>query len=142
MDIFNDELEKMNNDNNNEEKKKKREAARKAYWIKLAKKTLLGLFVLGIWCGIIYGSGYYAKQYIDQSILNVQQTNAMHIKELEDRINGLSVEIKEIKDILQETDKVLEGSETTQQALNEKIEELDRQLKELEKSLQLLKEAP
>ena len=106
------------------------------------KKLLLSVMLVILWGGMIYGASYYAKQYIDKSIQSVQQTNAMNVRVLEDRLSNLSAEMQEIKHALQDTDQVLSGSESTQQALNNKIDALDKQLRELERSLKILKEAP
>ncbi|MCD5407552.1 MAG: hypothetical protein LRZ99_07665 [Desulfotomaculum sp.] len=109
--------------------------------IKWQKPVLIFLAVI-LWGGMIYGAAYYAQQYIDQSIQSVQQTNAMNVRNLEERLNVLATDMQEIKQILQDTDQVLGGTEDTQQALNNKIAALDKQLQELERSLHILKEAP
>lgn len=107
-----------------------------------AIKVLVVFLVVMLWGGIVCATGYYARQYIDQSIQTVQQTNAMHIRTLEDRLEVLSSDMQEIKEALQNTDQTISSSDSTQRELNNRITELDRQLQELQKSLMILKEAP
>ena len=102
--------------------------------------VLLGVIIL--WLGLFAGSAYLIKDYIDTTMSNIQQTNAMHVQNLDSRLNTLSEEMKQIKELLQNTDQTLNNSGSTQKALNDKIENLDKQLKALEKSLNVLKEAP
>ncbi|MBO8129493.1 MAG: hypothetical protein H0Z39_09900 [Peptococcaceae bacterium] len=105
-------------------------------------KPLSFLLVLVLWGGLVYGGCYYAKQYIDRTIQDVQQTNAMNVRAIKDRLDTLAAKIQEIEDVLQQADQTLASSGSTQKELNKKIAELDRQLQELEKSLNILKEAP
>ncbi len=94
-----------------------------------------------VWAGLIYGGFYLAKDYVDNSIQKVQETNAMNVKVLEDRLNSINTEMKEIKSALAQTDETLASTNSTRQELNQKIEELDKQLKALEKSLNILRES-
>ncbi|WP_031515045.1 hypothetical protein [Desulfofalx alkaliphila] len=105
-------------------------------------KVLPLVIAVVVWIAIVAGAGYFIKDYIDRSIQSVQQTNAMHVQTLEDRLSALGAEMEEIKYALQDTDQTLASSDSTQRVLNDKIEELDRQLKDLERSLNVLKEAP
>jgi len=98
--------------------------------------------VLAFWGGLAYGGFYYTKQYVDRSLRSIQETNALQIQALEERLNALTAEMDAVEAALQDTGKTLSSSDTTRQALNEKIEALDTQLKNLEKSLNILKEAP
>lgn len=107
-----------------------------------AIKILLIMLVIIFWGAIVYGTGYYAKQYIDSSIQTVQQTNAMNVRALEDRLDVLSDDLQEIKEALQDTDQTISSSDSTQRELNNRITELDKQLQELQRSLMILKEAP
>jgi uncharacterized protein HemX len=100
------------------------------------------LLIVVLWGGIACGSFYFAKQYIDRSINRVQQTNAINVKALEDRLDTLSTGINDIEQALTNAGLTLSSSDTTQKELNRKIERLDQQLQELEKSLKILKEAP
>ncbi len=105
-------------------------------------RILLFLLIITFWVGLIYGAGYYTKQYIDYSIQTVQQTNAMNARAIEDRLELLSNNLQEIKDALQDTDQTISSSDSIQKELTNRITELDKQLKELQHSLAILKEAP
>lgn len=105
-------------------------------------KVVLFLLSLAVWCGMVYGGFYYSKQYLDQSILKIQQTNAMNIQELNDRLINLAAEMQDLKKLLSNTDQTLSSSGSLQRDLNAKINMLDQQLQNLEKSLKILKEAP
>ncbi|NLW07241.1 MAG: hypothetical protein GX039_04580 [Clostridia bacterium] len=108
----------------------------------LALKVLLIVLVIICWGGIVYGAGYYAKQYIDSSIQAVQQTNALNVRALEDRLEELSNDMQEIKMALESTDQTISSSDSTQRELSNRITQLDQQLQELQRSLMILKEAP
>lgn len=115
---------------------------------KARRKGSLGLSILCvllavfIWGGLVYGGFYIARQYIDRSIQKVQQTNAMNVKALEDRLETMSGEMREIEKRLGMAGQTLSSSDSTQKELNVKIQKLDVQLQELERSLKILKEAP
>jgi septal ring factor EnvC (AmiA/AmiB activator) len=99
------------------------------------------LFIL-IWVGLVYGGFYFTKQYLDNAINNIQQTNAMNIQEVKERLDSLTNEMIALKSELSSTDETLSSSSSIQEQLNKKIDLLDSQLKNLEKSLKILKEAP
>jgi len=99
------------------------------------------LFLL-VWGGLVYGGFYFSKQYFDKEITNIQQTNALSIQEIKDRMDSLTNELIAIKGDLSNTDETISSSSGIQEELNEKIELLDKQLKNLQKSLEILKEAP
>lgn len=94
-----------------------------------------------VWAGLVFGGFYLAKDYIDNSIKNVQETNAMNVQALNERLNNLHGEMEEIKSALAQADETLSSTNTTRQQLNEKIDQLDKQLKQLQKSLQILRES-
>lgn len=100
------------------------------------------LLFLAFWGGLIFGGFYITKDYLDKSINNIQQTNAMNIQELKDRLDSLTNEMVVLKQALNSTDQNITSSGSIQVQLNKKIEVLDQQLKNLEKSLNILKEAP
>lgn len=107
------------------------------------RERVLSVFLaFTLWCAMVFGGFYLAKQYLDRSIHSVQQTNAMHVQELEDRLDRLSVDLRGLEEALRSTGHSLSSSDSTQKELNRKIEDLDRQLEELERSLKVLKEAP
>jgi len=99
------------------------------------------LFLL-VWGGLVYGGFYLSKQYFDQEITNIQQTNALNIQEIKDRMDSMTNELIAIKGDLSNTDETISSSSSIQEELNEKIEVLDKQLENLEKSLKILREAP
>lgn len=108
----------------------------------LNKRYLFFAGIIVLWLIIFMGSAYLAKDYIDKTMLSVQQTNAMNVQSLESRLGVLSEEMKQIKELLQNTDQTLTSSDSSQKALSDKINQLDKQLQALEKSLKVLKEAP
>lgn len=107
----------------------------------LGERTQI-LLMVTLWFVLVFGGFYLAKQYIDQSFLTIQQTNAYNVQVLENRLDTLHRDMEDIKEALQGTDETISSSDSTQRMLNMKIEELDKQLKELERSLRILKEAP
>lgn len=108
-----------------------------------SRKT--GIFVLLFllfWGGLIYGGFYVTKQYLTTTLGNIQQTNALHLQDMQERLASLSNELAALKGELSNTDKTLASSTGIQGELRQKIELLDAQLKDLQKSLKILKEAP
>ncbi|CAH2213440.1 hypothetical protein [Tepidibacter aestuarii] len=103
---------------------------------------LIFMISIGLWGGIVYYGYGYAKNYIDTSINNVRQENAMNIQGLSDQVKLLSNEIKELSDSLDDTDSTISNTTDVQNKIDNKLEELDDRLKELQKSLDILKEAP
>lgn len=113
---------------------------------KKAKKIWINVLVFvisaGVWSSAVYYGYTYAKNYIDMSIKNVQQENAINIQAVSDRINVLSNEINSLKNSINNTDSTISDSTIVQERIDKKLKTLDIQLKTLEKSLQILKEAP
>lgn len=95
-----------------------------------------------VWLALVGGGGYLAKYYIDSSIQKVQQSNVVSMEELNERVTTLAQAVKELNNVLNNTDETLSSSGDIQKELNAKIEVLDQQLQVLEKSLATLKEAP
>lgn len=116
----------------------RRRKTRPGKWLGIFYCFLFFLF----WGGLIFGGFYITKDYLDKSISNIQQTNAMNIQELKDRLDSLTNEMVGLKQALSSTDQNITSSGSIQVQLNKKIEQLDQQLKGLEKSLNILKEAP
>jgi chromosome segregation ATPase len=105
--------------------------------------SVLAVFLaVVIWCGLVGGGYYAAKRYVDQVVQKVQQTNAMHVQLLNERLSALSSEMNELKRLLSSADQTISSTGSLQQELNARIEQLDLQMQELEKSLKILKEAP
>lgn len=108
------------------------------FWTKLG--LILGPFVL--WCGLLYGAYYYATDYIDTALRSVQESNALHVQTLGDRLDSIQLEVEHVKEALADTDQVLARSDETREALSRRITELDRQLGRLEESLNTLRKSP
>ncbi|MBB6217791.1 peptidoglycan hydrolase CwlO-like protein [Anaerosolibacter carboniphilus] len=106
-------------------------------------RTLVFFIVaITLWSTIVYYGYTYAKSYVDTSIRNVQQENAINIQELGERIEQVRQEISSLRGNIENTDSTISNSTVVQERIDEKLENLDLQLKNLEKSLKILKEAP
>lgn len=101
-------------------------------------RVILALVLL--WASLFAGGFWYARQYIEQIVLEIQETNALTVQDLEEKIQSLSSEMKIIKETLTRTDKTLSSTGTASEEVKKRIEEMDIQLKELEKSLSILQE--
>ena len=97
---------------------------------------------LAVWGGLLYGAYYYVTDYIDTSIRTVQESNALHVQSLAERLDAIQLEVAEVKETLADTDQVLARSDQTREALSQRISELDRQLGRLEESLNILRKSP
>lgn len=98
--------------------------------------------LLFLWCSLTFSGFYIGKAYLDKTFHDIQQTNAMNIRNIEERVETLTSEVQELKSILGNTDQVISNSGNLQADLNAKIQILDQQMQDLQKSLQILKEAP
>lgn len=108
------------------------------FWRQLA----LIVVPIALWAGLVYGAYYWATDYIDSSLRNVQETNALHVQALNDRLDAIQSEVAEVKEALADTDQVLARSDQTREALHQRINELDRQLERLQESLNVLRKSP
>ncbi|HAG11782.1 MAG TPA: hypothetical protein DCK76_10505 [Desulfotomaculum sp.] len=99
------------------------------------------LALVFLWACLLVGGFWYARQYIDQKVLEIQETNALNVQDLEEKMQSLSAEMKIIKESLTQTDKTLSSTGTASEEVKKHIEEMDKQLKELEKSLNVLQES-
>lgn len=106
------------------------------------KKVLLAMVAFFVWAGLVGGGFYIGKQYLDESLRTIQQTNAMNIQELNERLDSMATQMQDLQGILSTTDQTLSSSGNIQRDLNAKIELLDSQLQSLMQSLNILKEAP
>jgi len=110
------------------------------------KKILINIIIFvisaGVWSAGAYYGYIYAKDYIDTSIKNVQQENAMNIQRLTESMEMLGQEITGLRENIEEADSTLSSSTSVQRRIDNKLEDLDDQMKELERALQILKEAP
>ncbi len=110
------------------------------------KKIFINIVVFivsaGVWCAAAYYGYIYAKDYIDTSIRNVQQENAMNIQQLTERMEALGQEIAGLRENIQEADSTISNSTSVQRRIDNQLEDLEDQLEELERALEILKEAP
>lgn len=120
---------------------------------KKGKKILLNIFLtiicIGLWSGIVYYGYVYAKDYIDTSINNVMQNNALEVKQLREEvkivssdINRLQEEIRDLKREVRDADSTLSDSNDIQENIEERLKYLDDKLIKLQESLRILEEAP
>lgn len=103
---------------------------------------LIFLLSVGAWLATAYYGYTYAKDYIDTSIKNVRQENAVNMHQLSERIDLLTKEIANLKEAIEETDSSLSYSTRVQKRIDRELEELDERLEDLKESLEILKEAP
>jgi len=122
----------------NTEPEQNRQMNRQKRRIKTGSIALL--FV--VWVVLVAGGYYAAKVYFDQTVQKIQQANSMNVQALNERMEGLALEITELKALLNVADQSITTSGSLQKDLNERITLLDQQLKSLEQSLKILKEAP
>jgi septal ring factor EnvC (AmiA/AmiB activator) len=94
-----------------------------------------------LWLALVGGGVWLARDYIDNSLRDIQDTNALHVQALQDKLESLSQKLDELEMALEAADDSIARSSTTQEELNERIVELDRQLEKLEESLRILKES-
>lgn len=110
------------------------------------KKILINIAIFlvsaGVWCAAAYYGYMYAKDYIDTSIRNVQQQNAMNIQQLTERMEALGQEIAGLREHIEEADATISDSTSVQRRIDDQLEDLEDQLEELERALEVLKEAP
>ncbi len=100
------------------------------------------LLTIGAWGGAAYYSFVYARDYLEETISNVRQENAVNLQELTASISQLTNEINELRENIEDTDSAVSKSTSVQKRIDDKLEALDRQLQELEESLAILREAP
>ncbi|MDX9873169.1 MAG: hypothetical protein RBT41_12255 [Clostridia bacterium] len=110
---------------------------------KRSRNNLAGaLVIFVVWCGLVFGGFYIAKNYIDQTILKVQQTNALNIQAIENRLNDIQNGLQNLEDFVGVTGESISSRDSIQEEMMQKIAEFDRQIQELKNSLNILKEAP
>lgn len=105
-------------------------------------KIFLVVLSICIWGGVVYYGYTAAKSYIDTSINNVQQQNAMNLSEINEQVVQLKNEISELRISIEDTDSSISSTGTLQENIDKQLSALDTRLKELEKSLKILQEAP
>lgn len=110
---------------------------------KRSRNNVVGAVILFVvWCGLVYGGFYLAKDYIDQAISKVQQTNALNVQNIENRLNDIQNSLNNLEDFVGATGESISSRDDIQEEMMERIEEFDEQIQELKRSLEILKEAP
>lgn len=104
-------------------------------------RLMAALLALIVWAALGFAGYWYAKEYVNTTIRDVQETNALHVQALQDRLETLSQRLEEIERALATADDTIARSSITQEELNRRITELDQQLQQLEESLKILKES-
>ncbi|MEN6387079.1 MAG: hypothetical protein ABFD79_18010 [Phycisphaerales bacterium] len=109
---------------------------------KVKTNVLIFSIFIVLWLGTVYFGYTYAKNYLDASIDNVRQENAMNIKEIKENITLLSNETRNLRASMEDAGMVISSTSDVQTRIDEKLLNLESQLKDLEKSLEILQEAP
>ncbi len=109
---------------------------------KLKTNILIFAVLVGLWIGIVYYAYIYAKNYLDTSIDNIRQENAINIKDIKEDITILSSETRNLRASMEDAGMVISNTSDVQSRIDEKLLNLENQLKQLEKSLEILQEAP
>ncbi len=120
----------------------RRDGSRKKRINPLWRQLAVILVPVVLWAGLLYGAYYYATDYINKVVRHVEQTNALQVQVLEDRLDAIQFELAQMKEALADADQVLARSEQTREALHQRINDLDRQLERLEESLNVLRKSP
>ncbi|WP_366922705.1 hypothetical protein MFMK1_003180 [Metallumcola ferriviriculae] len=124
----------------------RRRKTKKGTWRTVAATLILSL----LWGGTVYAAytivdrkitnNYNRTQAeVSQAIKSVQETNALNIKQLEDKLSRMTAAMEEIGEALDDADDTLTQSNSSREELNKRIEDLDNQLEQLEESLEILK---
>jgi hypothetical protein len=95
-----------------------------------------------LWCGLVFAGFYLAKNYIDQAIQKVQQTNAMNVQAINERLDTLTADMKSLENAVGMTGQTISSSGSVQQEILARMAQFELQIQELKNSLDILKEAP
>jgi septal ring factor EnvC (AmiA/AmiB activator) len=107
-----------------------------------AGRQLQGIILLVLlWAGLAAGGFWYAGHYIDRTVREIQEANALNVQAMEAQITSLHNEMSAIKEALDKTDATISSTGTASEEVNKRITEMDEHLKKLEKSLNILKES-
>lgn len=106
------------------------------------KTIIFSLLAIILWGAIVYFGYTYAKEYIDTSIQQVQQENALNVQQLTEEVQTLKLEVRNLTDSIISTGLTLSNSTSIQDQIDQRLEALDKNLKDLENSLRVLQEAP
>ncbi|NMA02485.1 MAG: hypothetical protein GX923_07970 [Clostridia bacterium] len=107
-----------------------------------SKTIIISLVGIILWGAIVYFGYTYAKDYIDTSIKQVQQENALNIQQLTEEVQTLKLEVRNLTDSIISTGLTLSNSTSIQDQIEQRLEVLDKSLQDLENSLRILQEAP
>lgn len=118
------------------------EASRAQHRRKTRNNIISAVILIAVWSGMVFGGFYIAKSYIDRAVNNVQQTNALNVQAINERLDILSKDMKNLENIVSTAGQSISSSGTIQQELVARIELFDQQMQELKQSLDILKEAP
>lgn len=114
--------------------------------------SLTGFALLILWLGMVYAGYRYIdlrlardhaqmQEYIQRSIQEVRETNALNVQDLQQEIQNLEKEMQNVRQAMEKADQTIStSSSTTRQALDDKVKELDQRLKDLTQSLKILQE--
>lgn len=122
------------------------------------KNTLfIGLLVFSflLWIGLLFGTYWYANQYIETSkadidarLAQIEAQNQKEVDEIQIKLDDayqeliyIKNELSYIEENLALTGESLNGSDETKVALQQRIDELNKQLKVLQASIQKLEDA-
>lgn len=97
-------------------------------------KIILIILSIAVWSGIVYYGFTTAKAYVDTSIKNVQQQNAVNLSEISNQTTQLNNEIKALRESIENTDNSLTSTGSLQKSIDKQLSALDKRLKELEKT--------
>lgn len=123
------------------EMSKRKGKNRKSVHKKDSRMVIVVLIIL-VWLGcVVYGT-MKAKDYIDVSIKNVEQANAINLKAIHEQVLDLKAEIIALRQSIEATDSSLSSTGQLQQSIDVQLSALNNRLEELEASLKILKEAP
>ena len=130
----------LNMENNSEQNQMlSRKDKNKSNTSKTIINSLVGII---LWGAIVYFGYTYAKDYIDTSIKQVQQENALNIQQLTEEVQTLKLEVRNLTDSIISTGLTLSNSTSIQDQIEQRLEVLDKSLQDLENSLRILQEAP
>lgn len=117
----------------------------KSIWVKI----LLFIISMGLWGTTVYYGYINAKNYVDISINNVQQSNLMAVEQLKEEVRIVNSEIKilrdeieDLKDDVRDADSTLTNANDIQEDIDKRLKYLDDKLARLQESLKVLEEAP
>ncbi|PKM89823.1 MAG: hypothetical protein CVU87_04215 [Firmicutes bacterium HGW-Firmicutes-12] len=109
---------------------------------KTRNNFLGGVFIFILWCGLVFSGFYVARHYIDQAIQKVQQTNAMNVQAINERLDILTADMKSLENAVGSTGQTISSSGSVQQEILARMAQFEQQIQELKSSLNILKEAP